>query len=150
MAEPEQRAAVVREAESWLGTPYHHHGKIKGVGVDCGQILIKVYSAVGLCDDFDTGYYAPQWSLHHSAEQYLAWVKRYARQVAQPTGPGDFVLWQFGRTLSHSCIIVDWPGKVIHAHRAAGMVEWADASKAPFLDGDGQPRRHAFFTLWGG
>lgn len=34
----EQRAAVAQEALAWLGTPYHHHARIKGVGVDCAQI----------------------------------------------------------------------------------------------------------------
>ena len=34
---------VRSEALTWLGTPYHHQGRVKGVGVDCGQILIAIY-----------------------------------------------------------------------------------------------------------
>lgn len=29
---------AVTEALTWLGTPYHHQGRIKGVGVDCRSI----------------------------------------------------------------------------------------------------------------
>lgn len=43
-----QRAAVIREARSWIGTPYHHQGRVKGVGVDCGGLIIEVGRATGL------------------------------------------------------------------------------------------------------
>ncbi len=33
---------VVRTARTWLGTPYHHQGRLKGVGVDCAGLLIGV------------------------------------------------------------------------------------------------------------
>jgi hypothetical protein len=39
------RAAVVKEALTWLGTPYHHHARVKGVGVDCARLLCAVYEA---------------------------------------------------------------------------------------------------------
>ena len=29
---------AVAEALTWLGTPYHHQGRVKGVGVDCRSI----------------------------------------------------------------------------------------------------------------
>lgn len=32
-----QRAAVVAEARSWIGTPYHNCADVKGAGVDCGN-----------------------------------------------------------------------------------------------------------------
>ena len=38
-----QRAAVVAEARSWIGTPYHHAADVKGHGVDCAMLLIRVY-----------------------------------------------------------------------------------------------------------
>ena len=48
MTEQQERAAVVAEAKAWLGTPYHHRAKLKGVGVDCAQLPIAIYAAVGL------------------------------------------------------------------------------------------------------
>ena len=44
MLSNEQRDLIVEETKSWLRTPYHHQGAIKGVGVDCAMILIKVFS----------------------------------------------------------------------------------------------------------
>ena len=40
MTEAETRAAIVAEAMSWIGTPYHSHARIKGVGVDLSLIHI--------------------------------------------------------------------------------------------------------------
>jgi len=38
MTRPEmdpRRLAVTEEARVWLGTPYHHMGRVKGAGTDC-------------------------------------------------------------------------------------------------------------------
>ena len=45
-----QRLAVVAEAESWLGTPYHHEARIKGHGVDCveHQVLQRAMQQIGI------------------------------------------------------------------------------------------------------
>ena len=52
-----QSTRVVAEAMTRLRTPYHHRGKLKGVGVDCAQLPLVVYAAAGLVEDFDTGDY---------------------------------------------------------------------------------------------
>ena len=33
---------AVAEAMTWLGTPHHHQGRVKGVGVDCGNSMIQL------------------------------------------------------------------------------------------------------------
>ena len=52
MTEQEQRDLVVKEAYSWIGTPYHHQAMIKGVGVDCALILLAVFREAGLISFF--------------------------------------------------------------------------------------------------
>lgn len=47
---------VVRMARTWLGTPYHHQGRVKGAGVDCGGLVIGVASELGLSEFDITGY----------------------------------------------------------------------------------------------
>ena len=42
------RFAVVAAARAWLGTPYHHAADIRGVGVDCAMILVRVFCDLGL------------------------------------------------------------------------------------------------------
>lgn len=33
------RSEVVAEARTWLGTPFHHQGRIKGVAADCAGVI---------------------------------------------------------------------------------------------------------------
>lgn len=134
------RAEVLAEAASWLATPYHHQGRIKGAGVDCATLLIEVYRAAGLVPRIDPRPYPPDWHLHRSAERYLGWVQRYAREIPAP-GPGDVALFRFGRCFSHGAIVAEWP-RLIHAYIGQGCI-WADGTRAPLA---GRPVR--FFSLW--
>ena len=86
MTEKQQRTAVLDEARSWLGTPYHHRACVKGAGVDCAQILIAVYANAGLIQAFDTGDYPPDWMLHREEERYLGFVLDHAHEVAEQIG----------------------------------------------------------------
>jgi cell wall-associated NlpC family hydrolase len=137
----DQRAAAVAEAVSWQGTPYHHAACIKGAGVDCAMLPAAVYRAVGLIPEFGVERYPADWHLHRDVERYLDVVTRYAAEVPAPTGPGDFVLFRWGRCFAHGAIIVAWP-EIIHAVIHVGVIrDRADRGKLA-----GRPRR--FFTLW--
>jgi NlpC/P60 family putative phage cell wall peptidase len=50
------RHDVVAEARSWIGTPYRHQGRLKGVGVDCLGLIVGVARALGLADKDADGY----------------------------------------------------------------------------------------------
>lgn len=139
--EQEQRAAVVVEACTWLGTPYVHQAKVKGAGVDCGQLLVAVYSAAGVVEPFETGYYPADWMLHRDEEKYLGWVRKFAKETNDPQ-PGDIAVWRFGRCISHGAIVLDWP-IVIHAYKLERMCVIGDASKGEF-----EKRTPMFFTVW--
>ncbi|HXA47516.1 MAG TPA: NlpC/P60 family protein [Burkholderiaceae bacterium] len=136
-----QREAVVAEAREWLGTPYHHRAQVMGAGVDCGQLLVAVYVACGLVAPFETGDYPADWMLHREEERYLGWVKKFAVETATPQ-PGDIVVWQFGRCISHGGIVVEWP-QIIHAYRPECMCVLGDGSI-----GDLAHRKPRFFTIW--
>lgn len=122
---------IIAVAKSWIGTPYHHEGNIKGVGVDCAMILVEVYHEAGAMGWIDPRPYSKQWMLHRSAEQYLAWVKKYADEVEEPR-PGDIVLMRYGRTLSHSGIVIEGT-RLIHAYAKERMVTWGDLKQEPFV-----------------
>ena len=116
------RAAVVAEAMTWLGTPYHHHARIKGVGVDCAQILIAVYAGLGLAPEIDPGHYAPDWHLHHSEELYEQWLKTAGGWIVDEPLPGDVGLFKFGRTFSHGAIYIGedlW----VHSYLQRGVIQ---------------------------
>ncbi len=122
------RDNVLREARSWLGTPYHHQGRVKGAGVDCAMILIEVYHACGLMPNIDPTPYPQDWHFHRNDERYLGWVKDYAEEVETPL-PGDVVLFKFARCVSHGGIVLDWPN-IIHSYIGQGVV-YADATSGP-------------------
>lgn len=120
MTELEQRLAVAAEARTWLGTKYHHAARIKGVGVDCAQILIAVYAAVGLIKSFKTEPYPPDWHLHRSVERYLGWVQKFAHPVER-AGLGDLMVFKFGRCFAHGGIVVG-DGIVVHSYIGRGVI----------------------------
>ena len=83
MTDP-RRAAVLEEARSWLGTPYHHMGRVKGVGCDCLTLLAAVYHAAGVVPEIEIPHYPPDWHLHRSAELYLEGLGAFAREIILP------------------------------------------------------------------
>jgi len=36
--------SLIDEARTWLGTPYHHQPRVKGVGVDCAMLTMHHWS----------------------------------------------------------------------------------------------------------
>ena len=98
-----QRRVIVREARSWVRTPYHKQGDIKGIGVDCGMLLVRVFVDTGLCEPFDPRPYADDWYLHRSEERYLGFIFDRAKEVAAPL-PGDVMVFRYGRCFSHGGI----------------------------------------------
>jgi cell wall-associated NlpC family hydrolase len=137
------RQRVVEEALRWEGTPYHSHARILGVGVDCANMPAAVYEAAGLVPHLAPEY-SNEWHMHRNEEVYLSWVTPYAREIDESlVGPGDFVIWRFGRTFSHGAIVID-PPVVLHAAIAARAVVRGDMSRDAELIS--RPRR--CFTLW--
>lgn len=122
MTTPTLREQITAEALTWLRTPYHHHGRIKGVGVDCAQILLAVYvDALGLAPPLDIGAYSTQWHFHRAEEVYLDWLAHAGARTVQTPASGDIAMFKFGRTFSHSAICVGdalW----LHAYTDAGVI----------------------------
>lgn len=137
----QQREAVVAEAYTWLRTPYHHMGDIKGVGVDCAMLLVRIYASVGLVPpDLDPRPYPGDWHLHRSDERYLGFLEEYGTPVQAPA-LGDVAVYRFGRCFSHGTIVVG-EGTVIHSYLKQG-VTLASMSHDPLLD-----REVEYYTLW--
>lgn len=114
------RIKIIDAARSWIGTPYHHAAMVKGAGVDCGMILIAVYSEAGIIEKYTPEYYPSDWMMHRSEEKYLSNVERYAKKTESPQ-IGDIALFKFGRCISHGGI-VSGEKKIIHAYKDARCV----------------------------
>lgn len=117
-----ERAAVVAAARSWLSTPYHHAADVKGAGVDCAMLLVRVYVDLGLVGPFDPRPYTRDWMLHRDEEKYLGFLLTRARLVETPE-PADVVLFRFGRCFSHGGIVTrSDPLTIVHAFASARVV----------------------------
>ena len=116
------RAAIVAEARSWIGTPYHHMADVKGVGCDCAMLLVRVYVDLKLVEPFDPRPYTRDWHLHRGEERYLGFLLARAREVAAPL-PGDVILFKYGRCFSHGGIVtLSRPLTIVHAFHPARVV----------------------------
>jgi cell wall-associated NlpC family hydrolase len=118
-----QRAKVEAIARSWIGTPFHDRAEVKGAGCDCATFLC-VFVEAGLIAPFEIGYYPAQFFLHSSEERYLAWVRKFGREIApEEAQPGDVALYKIGLCFAHGALVVSpgWPA-IIHAHAASRCV----------------------------
>lgn len=113
---------IVAEARTWIGTPYHNCGDVKGAGVDCGMLLVRVVVDLGLVPAFDPRPYPSDWHLHRSEERYLANVLRYCDEAEKPAR-GDVVVFRYGRCFSHGGFITAVaPLTILHAWAQAELV----------------------------
>ncbi len=156
MTEAEQRTAVVAEARSFIGTRYHHMGRIKVArdphgaitdcgGVDCATLLAEVFARAGAILPVRIAHYPPDWHLHRGAERYLSQLESVAHPVEEAAvRPGDIVLYRYGRAWSHGAIVVDpgWPA-IVHAFWTTGCVHPDRGDGGELAD---RPRR--FFSVW--
>lgn len=141
-----ERRAVIAEAHTWLRTPYHHAANLKGVGVDCAQIMCEVYPTAlrwMAGRKIETPYYPQDWHLHRGEELYLQIIEQYAEPVAAPK-MGDIVVYRFGRTYSHGAIVIDWPNSIIHALMQSRCVTLDN----PLTNMELAARARLFYSPW--
>jgi cell wall-associated NlpC family hydrolase len=128
-----ERAQVVAEARAWIGTPYHHCADVRGAGVDCAMLIVRVYCDLELVERFDPRPYPPDWYLHRSEERYLGHILARAHRVERPL-PGDVFLLKYGRTFSHGGIVTKPdPLIVVHAFRPHHIVVEEEIARCPDL-----------------
>ncbi len=91
----EQRANIVRAAREWLGTPYHHHARVKHAGADCAMFPLAVYQECGVLPrEYMPPHYSVQWHLHRSEELYLNELEKFVVEIDSSPQPADFVVFQ--------------------------------------------------------
>ena len=138
MDEREFRQAVIKEAVSWAGTPYHLGSRLKSIGCDCATFILQVMINAGVFTEERLGIYSQDWWCHTSEDKYLMHVLRHARRVCKTIcyrstkiEPGNIILVKTNnsRVFNHGAIVLDYP-MAIHAMPPAVM---------PVLLSGGQP-----------
>ena len=135
------QTAIVSEALSWLETPFHHAARLKGCGVDCANLLVGVFAAVGLAPNVALADYPQDWHIHNDEPRFLQILAQYADQLpdGEPAQPGDIVMFKYGRHAAHGAIVIAWP-QVIHA--------WKDVGRVVLTEADSGPLANRFASLW--
>lgn len=128
-----RQAHFVREAFSWVNTPFSENSAIKGRlgGVDCVHLAAEVHTACGALPSIALPVLPVQWVRswheHHTESQLLAFfkqpeIKSRLRKVRKGSKPaiGDVVVMQFKKTEHHVGL---WCGEsVVQATTTAGVV----------------------------
>lgn len=115
------RGAIVAEARSWLGTRFHHQGRLKGVGVDCAGLVAQVAQAVGMAVDDHIDY-------THRPDGVLLQAVCDAQMThidINEIAPGDVLLMKFDSLPQHLAIVGDYASgglSMIHAYAPARQV----------------------------
>ena len=138
-----ERNAVISAARDWIGTPWHHMARVKHGGIDCAQLLVAAYAGAGLIADFDPGAYPADYMLHSEENKLCIVIEACGGKPTQTPGPGDVVVWKFGKTFSHAGIVINWPSVVIHAYRPFGCVCETPADIARLAG-----KEVRFYTFW--
>jgi NlpC/P60 family putative phage cell wall peptidase len=108
---------IVREARSWLGTPFHHQGRLKGIGVDCIGLVVGIARDLNLTDRHGKHYFDRQdygrepyrGQLQEELEDHLLAVKASQAQA------GDVLLLKFAVEPQHVGILTA-QSTLIHAY----------------------------------
>ena len=97
---------IVTEARTWLGTPFHHQGRVKGVGVDCAGLVICTAKELGLvAQDYDFKGY----SRTPDGGSLIAECDRLLTRIGQEDmRPGCVAVFHFAHDPQHLGIVADY------------------------------------------
>jgi NlpC/P60 family putative phage cell wall peptidase len=117
-------ASVIREAMSWVGTPYRHQADRKGVGCDCLGLVRGVWRALYGFDIEPPGVYAADWAEAGGQEKLIAGARRsFCERPRSDARAGDLLLfrWRPHLPAKHAGILV-WQNCFVHAYQGGGAV----------------------------
>jgi len=116
---------IIREARSWIGTPYVHQASAKGHGCDCLGLVRGIWRAFNGNEPQPLPAYSPDWGEVGGRETMLEAANRYFRPVSiEETQPGDLFVFRWKQmAIAKHTGIKTGPTTFIHAWEAAGVVE---------------------------
>jgi cell wall-associated NlpC family hydrolase len=108
--------SFVATVESYVGTPFHHQGRLPGVGLDCAGVVVCALREAGVEVEDITGYSRlPMQGL------FLTMVKKQCDQVTfDDLQDGDLCMFRFRSEPQHLAVYKN--GQIIHALQDAKKV----------------------------
>lgn len=108
---------IVEEARLWLGTPWHHNARLRGVGVDCVQFAMAVLEACGAPKkSYDNYYRQPKGNSLLDAIDELSYSSRTEEIKA-----GCILIFEIAGVPHHVAIATS-ETTMIHADQRVGKV----------------------------
>jgi NlpC/P60 family putative phage cell wall peptidase len=120
------RSEIVATARTYVGTPFQHQGRIKGVGTDCVGIPMMVAEELGMNDKhgqpittrLHNGYSKQPWGnlVLQTCALYLI-----AKPITQMK-PGDVIVLRVPKDPCHVAVVSLIPGQglgMIHAYQGS-------------------------------
>lgn len=113
------RDEFIAEVLDHLDTPYHHQGRLKGVGVDCIGLFVSAAQRCGYNMDApsDYGRVPEQDKLLRHLTEY-AYAVPYAEAI-----PGDLLIFRMFHQPQHVGVIVNClPMEMVHTYMSVNKV----------------------------
>lgn len=119
---------IESKAREYIGTPWHHRGRKKGVGVDCVGLLVCVYRELGV-EVFDL----VEYSLSDHFSLLIKEVLKHGRLVKSEDSPvaGDIVIFR-GRDMHNHCGIHTSAGTFIHSYSSPAVMQVMESKYTPY------------------
>lgn len=133
------RAALIAEARTWIGTPWHHQAAVKGAGCDCiGFVRGAAEPFIGVITQPMN--YAATWPLYRAEERLRDEMAAHATEIDIADAlPGDILLFGVGKGPAHHCGFLSEANRLLHCYREAGAVVeqaltgfWIEKTRAAF------------------
>lgn len=108
------REAFVEEVMTWVGTPFHHRGRLKHVGVDCVGLVIGSLKEFGITVR-DMSIY-PRFPIHGIFESNVN-AETEEIHFQSDILPGDLLTFVWRKEPQHVAVVVSTnPIRIVHAY----------------------------------
>lgn len=115
-----RRRALLAEAGSWVGTPFHAHARLKMVGVDCVQLAGAIYIATGFLTEpqFNIGWYPIDGGHHDEKSRVVEWIEKSGKfaRVNDPRIGDTLVMRMPGARVAHHVGVMVSESEFVHAY----------------------------------
>jgi NlpC/P60 family putative phage cell wall peptidase len=116
-------STIIEQARTWVGTPYKHQGRQKGVGVDCLGVIYGSMLEAGVKDKvfFDkiNSKYHDYNRLPSGRMLYTTFKKYVPEYPKNQAKGGDMLMIALKGEPRHTAILTD-KNTIIHAYAEAG------------------------------
>ena len=116
---------ILREARSWIGTPYRHQASVKGAGTDCLGLVRGIWRAVYQAEPEAPPPYTPDCAEALGQDTLLEAAQRHMNERAiGEARSGDLILFRMGLgTPAKHAAIMSGQDTIIHAYWGRSVCE---------------------------